>query len=91
MPRYGRAGQRPMASAFNVPPADLSQLSKKNGNYPGFHVSSVLKFGIETSSTGAKGMPHWAPALASLDGTEGQTSLDLRITNLVDYGAISAR
>ena len=83
----GRGGG-PTAAALKSAPADLSQISKKNGGvYPETHMVAVLKFGVETDAHGSKSMPIWGPALAGVDHAQAgqQDTLSLRIANLVNY------
>lgn len=81
-------GNGPAAAALKTHPADLTQLSKKNGGtFPAAHVASTLQFGVETPAHGNKDMPIWGDLFQSLNtgarGSGAQTKL--RISNLTKY------
>ena len=81
-------GNGPAASSLKTHPADLTQLSKKNGGtFPSAHVASTLQFGVENPAHGNKEMPIWGDLFQTLNtsarSTSGQTRL--RISNLTDY------
>jgi mono/diheme cytochrome c family protein len=77
-------GNGPAASALKIPPANLTQLAKKNnGKFPGDHVATVLRNG-STPAHGSSDMPIWGPLFAQVSG--GDPGLvELRIANLVHY------
>ena len=78
-------GDGPAASALKVPPADLTQLAKKNGGkFPSPHVASVIRGQADLAAHGNKEMPVWGPLFSSISqGHEGQ--VQQRIANLVTY------
>lgn len=78
-------GDGPAASALKTPPADLTQLAKKNGGkFPMDHVMNVLRQGSPTASHGNSDMPVWGPLFKSLDPT-APVMADQRIHNLSVY------
>ena len=78
-------GDGPAASALKVPPADLTQLAKKNGGkFPSPHVASVIRGQADLAAHGNKEMPVWGPLFSSISqGHEGQ--VQQRIANLITY------
>jgi mono/diheme cytochrome c family protein len=76
-------GNGPAATALKKQPADLTQLSKKNGgSYPGLRVMNMIK-GIDVvASHGSRDMPIWGKIFAE---REGAMAAALRIRNLTDY------
>src|SRR5579872_7071818 len=53
-------GGGPAASALKVPPADLTQLSKKNGGkFPALKVMSAIRGEGDLPAHGTKEMPVW--------------------------------
>ena len=78
-------GDGPAASALKTPPADLTQLAKKNnGKFPADHVMTVLRIGLPTASHGASDMPVWGPLFRSLNPS-APTIADQRIRNLTAF------
>ena len=66
-------GDGPAAKAFVKPPADLTQLTKKNnGKFPADAV---------VAAHGTRDMPTWGPVFKSIEGNASE----LRLKNLVDY------
>src|ERR1017187_1035753 len=81
-------GNGPAAPAMKVQPPDLTMLSKRNGGaFPADHVSSVLKFGVETPAHGSSQMPIWADLMGTLheSGPDNATVVHQRIVNLTNY------
>ncbi len=80
-------GHGPAASALKMPPADLTMLSKSNqGNFPAYHLASVLRFGSEMPAHGSAEMPVWGPTLTRMDQNDNDHSkAALRISNLTRY------
>lgn len=75
-------GDGPAASALKIPPADLTQLAKKNGGkFPMDHVMTVLRTGSASTAHGSSDMPIWGPLFRSLDPTVSVV-VDQRIRNL---------
>lgn len=78
-------GDGPAASALKTPPADLTQLAKKNnGKFPMDRVMNDLRQGSSLSSHGSSDMPVWGPLFKSLD-TTNPVIVDQRIRNLSVY------
>jgi mono/diheme cytochrome c family protein len=80
-------GHGPAASALKVAPADLAVLSKNNqGQFPRYHLESVLKFGSEMPAHGSSAMPVWGPMLTRVDQNDNEHSKTaIRISNLTRY------
>jgi len=82
-------GDGPAASAFKVPPADLTTLTKRHGGkYPDSYVATVLQNGVqEAKAHGSKDMPIWGPLFGSIAPTQTEASpeVKLRISNLSNY------
>lgn len=78
-------GNGPAASELKTPPADLTQLTKRNnGKFPADHVRSVLDFGTKTQAHGTTDMPIWGTLFHALDQND-QVKVTLRLQNLVEY------
>ena len=78
-------GDGPAAAALKTPPADLTQLAKKNnGKFPMDHVMNDLRQGSSLSAHGSSDMPVWGPLFKSLD-TTNPVMVDQRIHNLSVY------
>jgi mono/diheme cytochrome c family protein len=85
-PCHGKDGKGngPAATALKNPPANLTQLAKKNsGKFPGDHVATVLRNGL-TPAHGSSDMPIWGPLFSQVSGGD-QSLVELRIANLVHY------
>jgi mono/diheme cytochrome c family protein len=79
-------GSGPLASSLQIPPADLTQLSKNNhGKYPSTRVISVLQSGASTPGHGTAAMPVWGSVFARMDGGERSLTKALRMSNLSGY------
>lgn len=81
-------GNGPAASAMRISPTDLTVLSRKNGGvFPGDHINSVLKFGVNTPAHGTADMPIWGDLMLTLNKTSPNSAMEVhqRITNLTDY------
>jgi len=78
-------GDGPAASELKMPPADLTQLAKKNnGKFPADHVRAILDFGVKAPAHGTNEMPVWGQLFHGLDQND-QVKVNLRIQNLVEY------
>jgi mono/diheme cytochrome c family protein len=76
-------GNGPAASAFKMPPSDLTTLAKKNGGkYPSLQVMNSIKDG-GNGGHGSKEMPVWGPILSSVSADPGVVGQ--RVSNLVSY------
>jgi mono/diheme cytochrome c family protein len=81
-------GTGPAAKSMKVAPADLTQLSAKNGGvFPANHVSTVLDFGIENPAHGSAQMPIWGDLFRTLSpvAEDSQPLVHQRISNITDY------
>jgi len=78
-------GNGPAASALKTPPADLTQLSKKNGGkYPALKVTSAIRGTNDLPAHGSKEMPVWGELFWSMSrGHEAQ--VQQRVANLTHY------
>ena len=77
-------GNGPAASALKVPPANLTELAKKNGGkFPADHVASVLRSGV-AGAHGSTDMPVWGP-LFSVVSSKDDSIVQMRISNLIHY------
>jgi mono/diheme cytochrome c family protein len=78
-------GNGPAASALKTAPADLTQLSKKNGGtYPALKVTSAIRGTTDLPAHGSKEMPVWGELFWSMSrGHEGQ--VQQRVANLTQY------
>jgi mono/diheme cytochrome c family protein len=75
-------GDGPAAKALVKPPADLTQLTRKNnGTFPAFAVKATVVGDQAPAAHGTRDMPMWGPVFRSTEGTASE----LRIKNLVDY------
>ncbi len=76
-------GTGPAAAALKKQPADLTQLSAKNGGkYPSDHVFTTLKQ-VDSPVHGSKEMPIWGSLFSSISSNEGE--VQMRINNLVGF------
>ena len=78
-------GGGPAASALKVPPADLTQLSKNNGEkFPALKVISTIRGESALPAHGSKDMPVWGSLFWSMSGGhEGE--VQQRVANLTHY------
>lgn len=78
-------GGGPAAPALTKPPANLTELSKRNGGkFPSIKVFGTIKGDTSTAAHGSKDMPVWGSVFQSLShGDPGQ--VQLRISNLTQY------
>ena len=79
-------GAGPAAEALKKPPADLTQLTRKNnGKFPDQRVSLVISTGpSEILAHGSKEMPVWGDLFKHL-GSNDPGVVRLRVVNLTDY------
>lgn len=78
-------GDGPAATALRKHPADLTQLSRKNGGqFPEIRVLRFIKGSDEFAAHGTRDMPVWGEVLRSLDAA-GSSVVDLRVMNLERY------
>lgn len=77
-------GNGPAATSLRNPPANLTQLAKKNnGKFPADHVASVLRKGV-SGAHGSSDMPVWGPLFSSVSGGD-DSIIQMRISNLIHY------
>jgi mono/diheme cytochrome c family protein len=85
-PCHGKDGKGngPAATSLKSPPANLTELAKKNnGKFPADHVAKVLKSGV-SGAHGSTDMPVWGPLLSQVSGRD-ERIVQMRIANLVHY------
>lgn len=85
-PCHGRSGKGdgPAASALKVPPANLTELAKKNnGKFPADHVATDLRNGV-TGAHGSTDMPVWGPLFSKVSSND-DAIVQMRISNLIHY------
>jgi mono/diheme cytochrome c family protein len=77
-------GSGPAADALKKRPADLTQLSRKNGgNFPDLHVINYIK-GMDTvAAHGNRDMPIWGNIFSQM--SPNQDLVQIRVTNLAEY------
>jgi mono/diheme cytochrome c family protein len=77
-------GNGPAATALKKTPANLTELTQRNGGkFPELKVYSTIKGDSETPAHGARDMPMWGSLLGSVSGSEGE--VQLRIAGLTAY------
>jgi len=77
-------GDGPAAPALKVPPANLTELAKKNnGKFPADHVATILRSGV-TGAHGSVDMPVWGPLFSQVSG-RSDSIVQMRISNLIHY------
>ena len=77
-------GDGPAATSLKNPPANLTQLAKKNGGrFPADHVTTVLRNGV-SGAHGSSDMPIWGPLFSQVSGHD-DALVQMRISNLVRY------
>ena len=80
----GGKGNGPAATSLKNPPANLTQLAKKNGGkFPSDHVTTVLRNGV-SGAHGSSDMPIWGPLFSQVSGHD-DALVQMRISNLVRY------
>ena len=76
-------GDGPVAKALKVPPADLTQIAKRNGGkFPALAVRMSISGDTAVAAHGTRDMPTWGQVFRE---TEGDPVSALRVKNLVDY------
>ena len=77
-------GTGPAASAMKKTPANLTELSAKNGGaFPELKVFNTIKGDVEVGAHGTRDMPVWGALFPSVSHSQGE--VQLRISNLTDY------
>jgi mono/diheme cytochrome c family protein len=81
----GGKGNGPAAPALKTQPADLTQLSARNGGkFPEAHVVQIIRGDSLNVAHGNKEMPVWGPMFSNLSQHD-QAIEQLRIRNLTKY------
>jgi mono/diheme cytochrome c family protein len=76
-------GTGPAAASLKKPPADLTQLSHKNGGkFPEAEVANTIK-GEGANAHGSRDMPMWGDIFRSV--SNGNMGVEMRVKNLSDY------
>lgn len=76
-------GTGPAADALKKTPADLTQVTRKNGGkFPEVHVMRVIKGDDSVGAHGSRDMPIWGELFASLNSKENS---ELRVNALMKY------
>jgi len=79
-------GNGPAATALNKEPANLTQLSAKNGGkFPALRVAQFIQGddeGNRVAAHGTRDMPMWGMIFNNMGGTTG---VQFRLRNLTDY------
>jgi mono/diheme cytochrome c family protein len=77
-------GNGPAATELKNPPANLTQLAKKNnGKFPADHIATVLRSGV-AGAHGSSDMPVWGPLFSAVSGRD-DSIVQMRISNLIHY------
>jgi mono/diheme cytochrome c family protein len=78
-------GNGPAASALKKRPADLTQLTRKNGgNFPELRILRYIKGSDEVAAHGSRDMPVWGSVLGSLRPNNPEVA-ELRIRQVEQY------
>jgi len=78
-------GNGPAASAMKKTPANLTELTARNGGkFPELKVFGMIKGDMDTPSHGSRDMPVWGSVFSSM-GKGSQGEVQLRISNLTAY------
>ena len=77
-------GTGPAAAALKVKPADLTQISRKNGGkYPEIRVQRVINGEDDVAAHGNRDMPIWGQIFRHMSANEDEGAV--RVYNLVKY------
>ena len=77
-------GNGPAAPALKKTPANLTELTQRNGGkFPEMKVYTTIKGDSETPAHGARDMPMWGSLLGSVSTSEGE--VQMRIAGLTAY------
>ncbi len=77
-------GDGPAAPALKTPPANLTQLTAKNGKFPELQVAQAIKGDGTIAAHGSKEMPVWGPVFLYL-AHHDPAVMQLRVRNLTKY------
>ncbi len=79
-------GDGPAAPAMKTPPADLTELSARNGGqFPDAKVAQAIKAGPQIPAHGSAEMPVWGPIFSAMRTTASDAEVQLRVYNLAEY------
>jgi mono/diheme cytochrome c family protein len=78
-------GNGPAATALKKTPANLTELTQRNGGkFPELRVYGTIKGDVETPAHGSRDMPIWGSVFSAMSrGTQGE--VQMRIANLTAY------
>jgi mono/diheme cytochrome c family protein len=75
-------GDGPAAKALTKPPADLTEIAKRNGGkFPATAVRMTIIGENTMPAHGSRDMPMWGPVFRSTDGS----IVELRLRNVITY------
>jgi mono/diheme cytochrome c family protein len=78
-------GNGPAASAMKKTPANLTELTARNGGkFPEMKVYGTIKGDTDTPSHGSRDMPIWGSVFSSMSKSN-QGEVQMRISNLTAY------
>ena len=79
-------GNGPAAPALKKQPANLTQLSKKDGGkFPAAKVSQVIEGEDVVAAHGSRDMPIWGKIFRTMEASPNAAITKLRIHNLTEY------
>ena len=79
----GGKGDGPAATALSKPPADLTQIAKRNGGkFSGLAVRMTITGDTTVAAHGTRDMPVWGPLFRSV---ENDQTAAVRLKNVVAY------
>lgn len=77
-------GTGPAAAALKKAPANLTELTSRNGGqFPELKVFGTIKGDVDVPAHGSRDMPVWGALFPSVSSSQGE--VQLRISNLTDY------
>jgi mono/diheme cytochrome c family protein len=76
-------GDGPMAPLLKVQPADLTQITVRNGLFPAKNIERVIAGDVDLTAHGTREMPLWGPIFSQV--ASDQDLGRVRIANLVKY------
>lgn len=81
----GGKGDGPAATALKKTPANLTELTARNGGkFPELRVYGTIKGEVEVPAHGSRDMPIWGSVFSSLSHGS-QAEVQMRISNLTAY------
>jgi mono/diheme cytochrome c family protein len=79
-------GGGPAAEALKKAPADLTQISRRNGGqFPKIKVQQFVKGENVVTAHGSRDMPTWGTVFRSFEPMQSGALGELRVVNLVNY------